>query len=178
MNGPPTVVAGAFLPRPLPRAVTLLTPLLLGLLAAGVSAQQARRPMTFLDMQLMRSAGSPAPSPDGRWMLYTVTVPDWEEARRQTDIHVVDVGQGVQSTRRLTFTAEKNETSPAWSRDGSLFAFLSNREAPSGSSGQNQIYVMRLEGGEAQKVTEAEGGVVDFEFTKDGRGTSRADQVS
>ena len=138
-------------------------------IASGASAQQARRPMTFLDMQLMRSAGSPAPSPDGRWMLYTVTAPDWEEARRQTDIHVVTLEQGVASSRQLTFTAEKNETAPTWSRDGSFFAFLSNREAPSESSGQNQLYVMRLEGGEAQKVTDAEDGVADFEFTEDGR---------
>jgi dipeptidyl aminopeptidase/acylaminoacyl peptidase len=158
-------------PRTFPRSwSTRLAILLLGsFAAAAASAQQPVRPMTFLDMQLMRSAGSPAPSPDGRWMLYTVTEPDWEEARRQTDVHVVSVEQGAQSSRRLTFTEEKNETSPAWSRDGSFFLFLSNRDAPSGSTGQNQIYRMRLEGGEAQKITDAEDGVADFELTRDGR---------
>jgi dipeptidyl aminopeptidase/acylaminoacyl peptidase len=148
---------------------TALSTLLLALAAGSAVAQQAQRSMTFLDMQLMKSAGSPTPSPDGRWMLYTVTEPDWEEARRQTDVHVVSMEQGVPSSRRLTFTADKNETSPAWAKDGSFFAFLSNREAPSGSSNQNQIYVMRLEGGEAQRVTDAEGGVVNFELTEDGR---------
>jgi dipeptidyl aminopeptidase/acylaminoacyl peptidase len=159
----------AFLPRPLHRTTTFLATLLLGLAAAAPAAAQARRPMTFLDMQLMRSAGSPAPSPDGRWMLYTVAVPDWDEARRQTDIHVVDMEQGSTSGRQLTFTAEKNETAPAWARDGGFFAFLSNRDAPSGSNGQNQLYVMRLDGGEAQKLTDVEGGVAGFEFTRDGR---------
>ena len=34
--------------------------------------QSGSRPMTFLDMQQMRQVGSPTPSPDGRWLLYTL----------------------------------------------------------------------------------------------------------
>jgi dipeptidyl aminopeptidase/acylaminoacyl peptidase len=154
-------------PSVLQRAAILLTAATAA--ASALSAQQAQRPMTFLDMQQMRSAGSPTPSPDGRWMLYTITVPDWQEARRQTDIHVVSMQQGVQSNRQLTHTAEKNETSPRWAPDGSYFAFLSNREASTNSSGQNQVFVMRVEGGDARRVTDAEGGVADFVFSKDGR---------
>jgi dipeptidyl aminopeptidase/acylaminoacyl peptidase len=159
---------------PLPRQARLRAPaaaaLLLSWLAlAPAAAQQAERPMTFLDMQLMRSAGSPAPGPDGAWMLYTVSVPDWAKAERQTDIHVVSLEQGVPSSRQLTFTADRNETSPRWSPDGGFFAFLSNRDAPSGSAGQNQIFVMRIDGGEARRVTDAAGGVSDFAFTRDGR---------
>ena len=55
------------------------------LLAQG---QSGTRPMTFLDMQHMRRAGSETPSPDGQWMLYTVTTPDWQEADSQTDIYL------------------------------------------------------------------------------------------
>ncbi|MFK8812427.1 hypothetical protein SL626_23640, partial [Escherichia coli] len=86
--------------------------------------------MTFLDVQQLRTTGSPAPSPDGKWLLYTISTPDWKEAKRQTDIHVVSLQQGVKSGRQLTFTKEKNETSPQWAMDGSFFAFLSNRDAP------------------------------------------------
>jgi Tol biopolymer transport system component len=71
-----------------------------------------QRPMTFLDMQHFRNAGSPAPSPDGQWLLYTVSTPDWEEARSQSDIYLVSLREGVSSTRQLTFTTEKNESSP------------------------------------------------------------------
>ena len=49
---------------------------------ARVSAQ-APRPMTFLDMQQMRNVGAPTPSADGRWMLYTLSTPDWQAAERQ-----------------------------------------------------------------------------------------------
>ena len=93
--------------------------------AAAPSLAQSpggKRPMTFLDMQEMRQVGSPAPGPDGRWMLYTLSVPDWKEAKRQTDIHLVSLQQGVASTKRMTFTKDKNESSPRWSRDGSFFS--------------------------------------------------------
>jgi dipeptidyl aminopeptidase/acylaminoacyl peptidase len=137
---------------------------------AGAQVPAApRRPMTFLDMQQMRSAGSFTPSPDGRWLLYTVSVPDWKEARRQSDIHLVSIVEGLASTKQLTFTDEKNETSPRWSRDGRFFVFASNRDAPTGSSSQNQLYLMRMDGGEARRITDAADGVSTFEFSRDGR---------
>ncbi|HEX6973547.1 MAG TPA: prolyl oligopeptidase family serine peptidase, partial [Vicinamibacterales bacterium] len=125
--------------------------------------------MTFVDVQQMRTIGSPSPSPDGKWLLYTMTTPDWKEARRQTDIHLVSTAQGVASSRQMTFTKEKNETAPAWSRDGRMFAFLSNREAPENASGRNQVYLMRPDGGEARRITDAKDGVQDFAFSPDGK---------
>jgi dipeptidyl aminopeptidase/acylaminoacyl peptidase len=129
----------------------------------------ARRPMTFLDMQKMRQAGSPAPSPDGRMMLYTVSTPDWKEARQETDIYIVSLQQGVASTRQMTFTKDKNETSPRWSPGGGSFVFASNREAPSASANQNQLYLMRPDGGEARRITDAKEGVSTFAFSRDGK---------
>jgi dipeptidyl aminopeptidase/acylaminoacyl peptidase len=129
----------------------------------------ATRPMTFLDVQEMRQVESPTPSPDGRWLLYELATTDWKEAKRQTDLYLVSLQEGTASTRQMTFTKEKNETSPHWSRDGSFFAFLSNREAPEDASSRNQLYVMRPDGGEARRVTNAKEGVSDFAFSPDGR---------
>jgi len=125
--------------------------------------------MTFLDMQLMNQPGSPTPSPDGRWMLYTMSFPDWRQARRQSDLFLVSIPEGVPSTKRMTFTSEKNETAPAWARDGQSFFFLSNREAPASASTQSQLYRMRPDGGEAQRMTDAKDGVSDFVVSADGR---------
>lgn len=155
-------------------------------LVAGAAALGAqKRPMTFLDVQNMRQASAPDVSPDGRTMLYTVSTPDWSQARRQSDIYLVSTDRGVQSTRQLTFTKDKNETNPRWSRDGSFIAFLSDRDAPSAApavgaaaggragagagNGRNQLFVMRLDGGEAKRVTDAREGVSQFQFTKDGK---------
>ena len=127
--------------------VTILQPL------AGQNVE--KRQMTFLDVQLMKTTGALTPSPDGRWMLYTLSTPDWKEAKRQTDIWLVSMQEGLKTSRQLTFTKEKNETSPAWTKDGASFFFLSNRDAPESSSSRNLLYLMRPDGGEARRVTDA-----------------------
>jgi dipeptidyl aminopeptidase/acylaminoacyl peptidase len=152
----------------LPRAALLLGGLA-GLAAQAQAPVPARRPITFLDMQHMRQVGSPTPSPDGKWLLYTLSTPDWKEAKRQTDVYLVSIERGVPSTRQLTFTKDKNETSPRWSRDGAFFVFASNRDAPSSSATQNQLYLMRPDGGEARKITDAKEGVSTFALSKDGK---------
>ena len=133
------------------------------------SPAQARRPMRFIDIQYLRSAGSPTFSPDGKWLLYTMSVPDWKEARRQSDIYLVSTTAGVPSTKRMTYTNDKSETQPRWSRDGSFFVFSSNRDAPSTASSRNQLYMMRPDGGEALQITEAAQGVSSFAFDRAGR---------
>ena len=152
------------------------------LLAQTSASSAAPRPITFLDRQYQRDIGSPTPSPDGKWLLYTLSTPDWNQARRQTDIFLVSVKDGLASTKQMTFTKDKNETSPRWSRDGKFFVFLSNRDAPGGGAGgatgggsgsgnaasQNQIYIMRPDGGEARKITDAKEGVSTLTFSKDG----------
>ncbi|MGH7551404.1 MAG: TolB family protein, partial [Longimicrobiales bacterium] len=137
--------------------------------AATAAAQGPRRPVTFMDVQEMRSAGSEAVSPDGHWMLFTVTTPDWTTARDQSDIHLVSLQEGVGSSRQLTFTKDRNETSPQWSRDGSFFVFASNRDAPASAANQNQLFLLRQGVGEARRITDARDGVREFVFSKDGQ---------
>jgi dipeptidyl aminopeptidase/acylaminoacyl peptidase len=165
------LIPGVPLTRPVRAAAGRLAAMLLlvHLGAGALVAQQPTRAMTFLDVQELRSAGSPAVSPDGRWLLHTVSFPDWKEARSQTDIFLVSMQEGAASARQMTFTTEKNESSPAWSPDGSFFIFSSNRDAPASSAGQNQLYLMRPDGGEARRITRASQGVSSFEFSPDGR---------
>ncbi|HXT15657.1 MAG TPA: prolyl oligopeptidase family serine peptidase [Gemmatimonadaceae bacterium] len=156
--------------------------LLLAAIAAPLAAgAQSQRPMTFLDVQNMRQANGQDLSPDGRQMVYVLSTPDWATVRRQSDLYLVSTDRGLPSTRQLTFTKDKNETSPKWSRDGSFIAFLSDRDATTAAGGgggrgaaaaggaRNQIYVLRLDGGEAKRVSDAREGVSNFSFAKDGR---------
>lgn len=138
---------------------------LIALLAAPSAFAQDMRPMTFLDVQEVRRAGSWTPSPDGEWMLYTLTTPDWQEDESQSDIHLVSMAEGYASDRRMTFTESESESSPAWLPDGSAFLFLSSRED---DGSDRQLFQMSPFGGEAQRFTEAEGGVSDFDFSPDG----------
>jgi dipeptidyl aminopeptidase/acylaminoacyl peptidase len=135
---------------------------------AAAPAAEAR-PMTFLDVQHLRTAGAPAVSPDGKWLLHTVSIPDWKEGRSQTDIFLVSLERGVSSARQMTFTTDRNESSPTWARDGSFFLFASNRDAPSSAANRNQLYLMRTDGGEARRITDAAEGVSTFALSRDGR---------
>ena len=143
-------------------ALTVTVAALAAAFASPLAAQQ--RPLTFMDVQELKRAGSWTPSPDGAWMLYAVTTPDWEAAESQSDIHLVSLSEGVPSSRQLTYTDDKNETSPAWALDGSFFVFSSNRDGDA-----NQLYMMRHDGGEARKVTDAGEGVSGFAFGPGGR---------
>ena len=120
-------------------------------------------PMTFLDMRKMKRTGSYALSPDGNWMLYTMTVPNWESAKSQSDIHLVSLKDGLSNHKQMTFTEEKSETSPKWSTDGDYFIFSSNRDGD-----KNQLFMMKPDGGEARKITKAKEGVSGHDFSKDG----------
>jgi dipeptidyl aminopeptidase/acylaminoacyl peptidase len=159
------------------------SPLFLSLIAAATLGAQAPRPLTFLDVQNMRQAAGQSVSPDGKSLAYSLSTPDWNQARRQSDVYVVSIERGLASTRRLTFTSDKNETSPRWSRDGGFIAFLSDRDAvaapasaavggrggATGAGTRNQIFIMRVDGGEARRVTDAREGVASFSFSKDGK---------
>jgi len=130
---------------------------------------QNKRPMAFMDIMEMRQAAAPSIASDGKWALYTLSAPDWKAAKSFTDIYLVSLDAGLQSARQMTFTKDKNESSPRWSRDARYFVFDSNREAPQTNANQNQLYLMRPDGGEARKITEAKDGVGAFAFSRDGR---------
>ncbi len=112
------------------RTLRLILPLLC---CSALVAQPAKRPMTSLDQQEMRSATPPVVSPDGKWALYTISTPDWKANRRQSDLYLVSTAAGLSSTRQLTFTKDKNEGPALWTSDGGI-VFASDRDAAGISS--------------------------------------------
>ena len=98
-------------------------------------------------------------SPDGMRVAFVVTEPPKGE-RRARHIWMFDQSSG--GVRQFTFSA-KDESSPRWSPDGKQLAFLSNRDD------QQQIYVMRADGGEAAAATKGKRSVRAFAWSEDGR---------
>jgi dipeptidyl aminopeptidase/acylaminoacyl peptidase len=133
----------------------------------GSAQERAKRPMTFMDVVEMRSVGSPSISPDGRWAIYTISIPEWKAGKNFSHIFVAPM-DGSSPPRQMTFTKEKNETQPQWARDSRSFGFLSDRDA-TGTATTNQLYLMTIDGGEVRKVSDAKGGVDAFAFSRDGR---------
>jgi dipeptidyl aminopeptidase/acylaminoacyl peptidase len=108
----------------------------------------------------LKRAGSPAVSPDGRRVAYTIRETNWDDNEYETEIWIADAAGG--TPRQLT-NARKSSGAPAWSPDGSLVAFTSDRD------GRRQVYLIDPHGGEARVLTTAEEGVTGFAWSPDGK---------
>jgi dipeptidyl aminopeptidase/acylaminoacyl peptidase len=126
-------------------------------LASLTSAQQ-KRPITFKDLASMHRLSGPQISPDGKWIAYEVGTPNLDANRVAHDIWLVpaDGGEARQITRG------GSDSRPRWSPDGKKIAFLSSRE------GEQQIYWITLDGGDANKFSSLSGGADNELWSPDG----------
>lgn len=97
-------------------------------------------------------------SPDGARVAFVVMDPPKGE-RRARHIWLYELKSG--AVRQITFSV-KDESFPRWSPDGRQLAFLSNRDD------QQQIYAMRMDGGEAAALTKGKRSVNSFAWSPDG----------
>ncbi|MBI2518013.1 MAG: S9 family peptidase [Opitutae bacterium] len=141
----------------LPRVVALLLSLALSVLALAAD----KRPITPQDLWAMKRLGSPALSPDGQTVVFTVQEWSVEKAKSTTNLWLADVATG--SLRRLT-TAQAGDGSPAWSPDGKRIAFTSKR----GDDESPSLYVMPVDGGEPEKILELPYGIGHPKWLPDG----------
>jgi dipeptidyl aminopeptidase/acylaminoacyl peptidase len=84
-------------------------------------------------------------SPDGKWIVFTLRKTDLEANRGRTDIWLV--GADGKNLRPLT-SHPASDSNARWSACGKCIFFLSTR------SGSSQVWRIRLDGGEAQQVTD------------------------
>jgi dipeptidyl aminopeptidase/acylaminoacyl peptidase len=98
-------------------------------------------------------------SPDGNRVAFVVMEPPKGEQRAR-HVWLYDKQSG--AIRQFTFSA-KSEFSPRWSPDGKQLAFLSNRDE------EQQVYMMRADGGEATALTKGKRTVQSFAWSPDGK---------
>src|SRR5713101_342110 len=121
--------------------------------------EAAKHAISFDDMILMHRIGDPKISPDGKWVAFAVATPDMSANRNASNIWIVSTGGG----EAVQLTQSGRDSSPAWSPDGKMIAFLSSRE------GTSQVYVLNMEGGEAHAVTHLSTGADLVKWSPDGK---------
>jgi dipeptidyl aminopeptidase/acylaminoacyl peptidase len=139
-------------------------------LAFSTAFAAEKRPITPQDLWAIKRLGSPALSPDGRQVVFVVTEWSIEKNKSTSNLWLADVGTG--EVRRMT-TAQVSDGSPAWSPDGTQIAFTSKR----GDDENNALYVMRLSGGEPEKILELPYAVSAPKWLPNGHGIVVATRV-
>ena len=135
------------------------------LLAHRVIAQTetGKTPITHEAMWLMKRVGAPSPSPDGKWVVFSLIEPAYDEKDQVSDLWIVPA-DGSTPPRRLTST-KSGESGVSWSPDSRRVAFSAKREGDEVA----QIYVLDVVGGgESVRVTSLSTGARSPEWRPDG----------
>lgn len=143
-------------------AVLLLCALVIPPVARAADAP--RHAITHEDVWLMKRVGAQKVSPDGRWTVFTVAEPAYEDERRSSDLWIAATDARA-APRRLT-ASKGAEGDVEWSPDSRRIAFTAKREGDEVS----QIYVLPVvEGGEAIRISNAVNGARAPLWSPDGR---------
>jgi dipeptidyl aminopeptidase/acylaminoacyl peptidase len=94
------------------------------ILSAALSFAQTKHPFTFEDMMALKRVGDPQPSPDGKWVLFSVVDVSLEANTKTPHVWIVPTARG--EAREIIFTQQSDR--PRWAPDGKHFAFVSTKE--------------------------------------------------
>jgi dipeptidyl aminopeptidase/acylaminoacyl peptidase len=149
------------------RSVAIIVTTLLLILASVASPAHAQdatnpaqqKPLTPEASLNLRFLSDLQLSPDGTRLVFVVTEPPTDDGRA-THIWLFDKRSN--TTRQFTYS-KKSEKYPRWSPDGKQLAFLSNRNE------EDQIYVMRADGGEATALTKGKRAISKFAWSPNSR---------
>jgi dipeptidyl aminopeptidase/acylaminoacyl peptidase len=106
-----------------------------------------KRDITLDDLAKLQRVGGPVVSPDGEWVVYSVSQVDTKEDKSQGHLWMVKWDGSVDL--QLTYGKE-GASSPKFSPDGRYISFMSSRP---GAAKGDQVWVMDRRGGEAEQYT-------------------------
>ena len=124
-----------------------------GLFAQGV----ARRDMTVDDALNMVRIENVLMSPDGKWAFFSKSELDWEENERKQRHYMIPADGG----EAIEFIGEAGGRDFRFSPDGKYLSFLRAVDD------NQQIFWMRVAGGEARRLTNHKNGIVSHKWSAD-----------
>jgi dipeptidyl aminopeptidase/acylaminoacyl peptidase len=137
-----------------------------------IAFSQEKDVITHESMWLMKRVGAPIPSPDGKWVVFSMIEPAYDEKDQVSDLWIVPADGSVKP-RRLT-ASKAGESGATWSPDSKKIAFSAKRDGDEAA----QIYVLNvIEGGEAIRVTNISTGARNPNWRPDGNAILFASSV-
>ena len=134
---------------------------------AGAAALP-KRPIRPGDIYRLPTVSDPQPSPDGKWISYTLSTIDSVKDNRNSDIWMIswDGTQDIQLTN-----SPDGETRARWSPDGKYISFLSSRQPgePTAKPTGSQLWLLDRRGGEGRRLTDRKGGISDYAWSPDSK---------
>jgi dipeptidyl aminopeptidase/acylaminoacyl peptidase len=132
-----------------------------GLVSTGAAAKV---PLTHETLWMMKRVGSPVVSPDGKWVVFSITEPSYEPDKAVSDLWLVPAAGGA-APRRLTNT-KAGEAGVAWSPDSGKIAFTTKREGDEA----DQVYILDIAGGgEARRISSLSTAASNPQWRPDGQ---------
>jgi dipeptidyl aminopeptidase/acylaminoacyl peptidase len=133
--------------------------------AAQAPDHPAPRPMQFADLMKMRRLGDSTLSPNGKWVLFSVTDADLERNTRTSHLWVIPAAGGQE---KPVTASSAGESRGRFSPDGKQILFTSSRE------GSPQIYLASFDdssgnAGEAKALTSLSTGADGALWSPDGQ---------
>jgi dipeptidyl aminopeptidase/acylaminoacyl peptidase len=149
----------------------LIAALAFALAAPVAAAELARHSITAQDLWAVKRLAPPALSNDGKRAVFSVQEWSIDENKAAASLWLTDLASG--RTRRLTNSSNASDNAPAWSDDGHRIAFVSKR----GDDEQAALYVIDVDGGEAEELVELPYGINTPQWLPGGAGIVFATQV-
>ncbi|MFN0087423.1 MAG: S9 family peptidase [Blastocatellia bacterium] len=138
--------------------------LILSLVLSVIATAQDKRGITETDLFKFNWIADPQISPDGSRVAFVKVWVNQKADRYDSALWIVPTDG--KPARQLT--AGPRDSTPRWSPDGKQLAFIRSAEKE-GRPQPPQLYLLRLDGGEAQPITEMARGAGGFEWSPDGR---------
>ncbi|MDO8994458.1 MAG: DPP IV N-terminal domain-containing protein, partial [Daejeonella sp.] len=136
---------------------------LISLLILGLSSANAQTKNNWSPEQTITHKGisTVRVSPDGKKVVYAVKELKTIEGKNEFISHLFISDNNNANSIQLTH-GEKNNLNPKWSPDGKHIAFVSTRD------GKNNLYLLKIGGGEAESLTKLKTGINDFKWSTKG----------